>query len=108
MLGSSAQPVPIRIGDDIQSTMRTGNLRDLVLRVQASGTVKGDVLAVTFNDARLGTPVTSDDNRIDDPIYLLAVQQGLHQLTLGISLPADSAKKPLSIQHVRVDLHYRT
>lgn len=41
MPGGSAQPIPIRIGDDIQSTMRTGNLGDLVLRIHAVGCSEG-------------------------------------------------------------------
>ena len=104
--GETARTIPVRIGDDIPSALRTGKLRDVVLRIQTSGAAKGDALAVTFGDAPARVSENSGDNRFQLPLDPRAIKQGVDGLQLEIARRGASAKKQLAIEHVNVDVRY--
>ena len=105
--GEGARAVPVRIGDDIPSALRAGKLRDVVLRIQTSGAAKGDALAVTLGDAPAKVAENSGDNQHELPLDPRAVKQGVNQLKLTIARRDASAKKPMAIEHVNVDVRYQ-
>ena len=104
--GETARTIPVRIGDDIPSALRTGKLRDVVLRIQTLGAAKGDALAVTLGDAPAKVSENSGDNRFQLPLDPRAIKQGVNGLQLEIARRGASAKKQLAIEHVNVDVRY--
>ena len=105
--GEAARAIPVRIGDDIPGAQRTGKLRDVVLRIQSSGAVRGDALAVTFNGAPSKVTENSGGNRFQLPLNPRTVKQGVNQLKLEIARRGASTKKQLAIEYVNVDVRYR-
>ena len=105
--GEASHSIPVRVGDDIPAALRSGKLRDIGLRIQTSGAVQGDALAITLNDDWTKATVSGGDNRLDLALEPRAVKQGINQLKLDVTHRGVSAKEPLSIQHVRVDVRYR-
>jgi hypothetical protein len=105
--GKDAQAIPVRIGDDVPSALRTGKLRDVVLRIQTSGGVKGDALSVSLGSGRSKVAENSDDNDFRLPLDPGTIKQGVNQFKLEIVRRDGSAKKQLVIEHVNVDVRYR-
>jgi hypothetical protein len=105
--GEGDQAIPVHIGDDIPSALRAGKLRDVVLRIHCSGSVEGDALAVAFNMAPSTVTKNSGDNQYRLPLQPRAVKQGVNQLTITIAHRDASAKKPLAIEHINVDVRYQ-
>jgi len=103
----AARTIPVRIGDDIPSALRAGKLRDVALQIQTWGAVKGDALAVRFNDAPSKVTENSGDNRFQLPLDPRAVKQGINQLKLKIARRGASAKTQLAVEHVNVDVRYQ-
>jgi hypothetical protein len=104
--GESARAIPVRVGDDIPSAQRSGKLRDVVLRIQGSGTMRGDALAVTFNDAPSNVTENTGGNQYELPLDPRSVKQGVNGLKLEIARRSASAKKQLAIEYVNVDVRY--
>jgi hypothetical protein len=105
--GEGAQAIPVHIGDDIPSALRAGKLRDVVLRIHSSGAVEGDALAVALNMAPSIVTKNSGDNQYRLPLQPRAVKQGANQFTITIAHRDASAKKPLAIKHINVDVRYQ-
>ena len=105
--GESAQPIPVRIGDDIPAARRGGRLHSVVLRIQSSGSVRGDALAVTLNDAASIVAESNGDNRFQLPLNPPLVRQGVNQLKLEIAHRGSSADRQLVVERVNVDVRYQ-
>ena len=104
--GEGAPAISVRIGDDIPNALRTDKLRDVVLRIQSSGAVRSDALAVTFNDALPTVTHNSGVNQYEVPLNPRTVKQGANQLKLEIARRSISAKNPIAIENVNADVRY--
>ena len=105
--GEKAKTMPVRIGDDIPAALREEKLRDVTLRLKPSGDVAGDVLAVSFNDARMQAKVDGSDGLLVLTLAPSAVKQGVNQVQLSIARRGASADGPIVIAEARVDVRYR-
>ena len=106
-VGGNGQMIPVRIGDDVAAAFRAGKVRDVVLKLRAAGSVHGDILSVTLNDAQAKRSGSSGDNQFASPLDPRAIRQGVNQLTLGLAKRAPSATKEISVESARVDVRYR-
>jgi hypothetical protein len=104
--GEKKQGMPVRIGDDVPGAVRGGKLRDATLRLQSSGAVAGDELAVEFNGAVAEVSVAAAGG-LEQRLPPTAVKQGINQLHLAIARRGPSAAQPIVITGTRVDVRYR-
>ena len=104
--GKKMQEIPMRVGDDVPEAVGNGKFRDATLRMQANGTVPGDVFAVDFNGALGEITVAAASGKLDLSLPSNAVLQGINRLRLGIARRGASADQPITLTGVRVDVRY--
>ena len=103
----NAQVIPVRVGDDIAAANRAGKVRDVVLRLQTAGSVRGDVLSVTLNDAPVLQAEAGGDGQVAAPLHPDAFRQGVNRLTLQLAKRAPSATREILVEGARVDVRYQ-
>ena len=105
VLGPRPAAIPVRIGDDVPDAVRRARLGEATLRLQLQGAVAGDRIAVAFNDQTCELTV-GDEVSLAVPLEPRAIKQGVNQVSIAAS--AGPARGKLTLEHVRVDVRYRS
>ncbi|MCH2373607.1 MAG: hypothetical protein MK538_05450 [Planctomycetes bacterium] len=104
--GDGAPPIAVRIGDDIQSALKLGKLKNLTLRVTTSGAVSGGRLAATLNGSPAKPLPTNEKNKFAFALDGRAARQGINELNISIKQRGTRAKEAIVANAVNIDVRY--
>ena len=85
-----SRTIPARIGDGVAGAHRDGKLRDVVLRIETSGTVPGDSLGITMNDFPREVAECSRNNSVELALEPRSLRRGSttsHSKSPGAAAP---------------------
>ncbi len=101
-----AAVIPVRVGDDVRAALAGDYLRDVNLRVQASGATRGDRMTILFNDWSHDTEFQREDGWLALPIEPKTVKQGVNEVTVVIAKRTSTARRPITIENAHVHVRY--